>query len=84
MVWKDAKENNDFNMFKPYLSKIIEMTKEYYTYIGGSFANNLYDVMLNEYETGVKSELIDKLFEELKVGILPLIPKENEDVEQNL
>ena len=38
--------------------------------------------MLNEYETGVKSELIDKLFEELKVGILPLIPKENEDVEQ--
>lgn len=82
LVWKDAKENNDFNMFKPYLSKIIEMTKEYYTYIGGSFANNLYDVMLNEYETGVKSELIDKLFEELKVGILPLIPKENEDVEQ--
>ena len=46
LVWKDAKENNDFNMFKPYLSKIIEMTKEYYTYIGGSFANNLYDIML--------------------------------------
>ena len=38
--------------------------------------------MLNEYETGVKSELIDKLFEELKVGILPLIPKENMEVKQ--
>lgn len=82
LVWKDAKENNDFDMFKPYLSKIIEMTKEYYTYIGGSFTNNLYDVMLNQFETGVKSELIDKLFEDLKVGILPLIPKENKDVKQ--
>ena len=81
LVWERAKKNNDFNTFKPYLNEIIKMTKEYYTYINDS-DRNLYDVMLNEYETGVKSELIDKLFEELKVGILPLIPKENMKVKQ--
>mgnify|MGYP004625594641 FL=1 len=81
LVWERAKKNNDFNTFKPYLNEIIKMTKEYYTYINDS-DRNLYDVMLNEYETGVKSELIDKLFEELKVGILPLIPKENMEVKQ--
>ena len=82
LIWKDAKENKDFDMFKPYLSEIIEMTKKYYTYINDSNANSLYDVMLNEYETGIKGELIDKLFEELKVGILPLIPKENTETKQ--
>lgn len=81
LVWEKAKKDNDFNTFKPYLNEIIKMTKEYYTYINDS-DGNLYDVMLNEYETGVKSELIDKLFEELKVGILPLIPKENMEVKQ--
>lgn len=57
------------------------MTKEYYRYIDSN-SNNLYDVMLNDYETGVKSELIDKLFAELKVGILPLIPKDNLESKQ--
>lgn len=81
LVWKDAKANNDFNTFKPYLTKMIKMTKEYYTYINES-GMNLYDVMLNEYETGVKSNLIDVLFTELKKEILPLIPKDNMSIKQ--
>ena len=74
IVWEDAKKNNDYNVFKPYLEKVIELTKKYYSYI--NFNGDLYDVMLNEYEAGLTSHDIDKLFSELKEKILPIIPKE--------
>lgn len=74
IVWEEAKKNNDYNIFKPYLEKVIELTKKYYSYI--NFDGDLYDVMLNEYEAGLTSDDIDKLFSELKEKILPIIPKE--------
>ena len=74
IVWEEAKKNNDYNVFKPYLEKVIELTKKYYSYI--NFDGDLYDVMLNEYEAGLTSDDIDKLFSELKEKILPIIPKE--------
>lgn len=74
IVWEGAKKNNDYNVFKPYLEKVIELTKKYYSYI--NFNGDLYDVMLNEYEAGLTSDDIDKLFSELKEKILPIIPKE--------
>lgn len=74
IVWEEAKKNNDYNIFKPYLEKVIELTKKYYSYI--NFNGDLYDVMLNEYEAGLTSDDIDKLFSELKEKILPIIPKE--------
>ena len=75
MVWKEAKSKNNYKMFEPYLKKIIELTKQYYSYVSPSSVN-LYDAMLNEYETGITSEIIDKLFLELKEGIKGLIPTE--------
>ena len=74
IVWEEAIKNNDYNVFKPYLEKVIELTKKYYSYI--NFDGDLYDVMLNEYEAGLTSDDIDKLFSELKEKILPIIPKE--------
>lgn len=74
IVWEEAKKNNDYNIFKTYLEKVIELTKKYYSYI--NFNGDLYDVMLNEYEAGLTSDDIDKLFSELKEKILPIIPKE--------
>lgn len=74
IAWEEAKKNNDYNSFKPYLEKVIELTKKYYSYINSN--GDLYDVMLNEYEAGLTSDVIDKLFSELKEKILPIIPKE--------
>lgn len=70
--WVDAKENNDYEKFKPFLKEVIEYTKKYYKYIYPD-SDNLYDCMLNEYEKGIKSEFIDKLFEELKVELIPIV-----------
>ena len=71
-AWVEAKEKQDYQIFKPYLEKIIDMTKKYYTYKYPN-TNNLYDCMLDEYETGMTSEKIDKLFDELKKDIIPIV-----------
>ena len=71
-MWEKAKDNNDYEMFKPYLKKVINLTKEYYGYI--SDGKNLYDTMLNEFESGITSEVIDKLFNELKNALIPIMP----------
>ena len=73
-AWVVAKEKNNYNIYKPYLKKIIKASKEYYRYMYPK-SNNLYDNMLNEYEKGITSETIDKLFNELKSELLPKIQK---------
>lgn len=74
IAWQEAKNKNDYNIFKPFLEKIIAYTKEYYRYIDPENPN-LYDVMLNDYEIGMTEEKIDELFTPLKEAIVALIPK---------
>ena len=71
-IWVEAKEKNDYKIFKPYLEKNIEMTKELYNYINPD-TDNLYDDMLSEYEKDLKSKDIDILFDELKKEIIPIV-----------
>ena len=72
IAWKNAQEKNDYNLFKPYLNQVIELTKKYYKYIDNN-SNNLYDAMLNHYETGIDSSTINNLFNGLKEKLIPII-----------
>ena len=54
--WVEAKDKNDYQIFKPYLKEIIEKTKMLYRYRYPE-CKNLYDCMLNDYETGIISGL---------------------------
>lgn len=74
-VWEEAKEQNDYDIFKPYLKKIIEYTKKYYGFLNNG--EDLYDTLLNSYEEGLTCKVIDKLFDELKIRLIPLINKLN-------
>ena len=76
--WVEAKEKNAYLIFKPYLENIINSTKKLYNYMYPN-NNNLYDCMLNEYETGITSDVIDKLFMELKEKIIKIIKKLKDD-----
>lgn len=73
-IWVEAKEKKDYQIFKPYLAKMIAYTKKYYLYKYPNTAN-LYDEMLNDFERGLTSSKIDPLFAKLKEGILPLVKK---------
>ena len=83
--WAEAKDKNDYNIFKDDLEKIINMSKELFGYIYPD-SNNVYDDMLSEFERGIKSKDIDPLFEELKKEIIPIIknlkPIELKDIKQ--
>lgn len=70
-AWEEAKEANDFSIFEPHLDKIISMTKEYVRYMEPG--EEPYEVLLDMYEEGMDSEAIDKIFDELKEGLIPLI-----------
>lgn len=74
--WVEAKEKNDYEIFKPYLIKIINYTKKYYEFMYPN-NENLYDCMLNDYEEGINSNMIDNLFSRLKDEIVPIIKKLN-------
>lgn len=73
-VWTKAKQANDFSLFKPYLEEVINLTREYYLYLNDD-KDGLYDTMLDCYERGITQEVLDPLFDELKIFLIELIKK---------
>lgn len=71
-MWKEAKNSDDYEIFKPYLTKIIEYTKRYYRFMYPD-SENLYDCMIGDYEKNITSEFIDNLFNKLKEEIIPIV-----------
>ncbi len=63
-------------MFEPYLEKIVETTKKFIGYWGEK-DGNAYNRLLDQYEPGMTSEMIDGLFEQLTETIVPLVKKIN-------
>ncbi len=72
-VWEKAKRSADFSLFAPYLEKVISMTKQYAQYMEPD--RDPYEVLLDQYEEGMDSASIDRVFAELKEGLLPLLQK---------
>lgn len=71
--WEEAKVNSDFNLFKPYLEKLVEFQKEMIGYWGCE--GNKYNTLLDFYEPGFTVEKIDKVFGELRNAIIELLNK---------
>lgn len=72
-AWQEAKKSSDFSIFAPHLEKLIEMTKEMTAYTDPG--KEIYDVLLDNYEEGMNSEIIDELFDSLKEKLSPLVKK---------
>lgn len=70
-AWKEAKNASDFSVFAPHLKNMVEMTKEMTDYTDPG--KETYDALLNQYEEGMDSATIDRLFDELKEELIPLV-----------
>lgn len=75
-VWEEARAKADFNMFQPYLEKLVAFNKKFISYWG--YKENKYNTLLDMYEPGVTVDIIDKVFGELKDVIVPLVKKISE------
>ena len=73
LSWQKARLNSDFGAFQPQLETLISMTKEKIAYYGGQ--DNPYDVLLDEFEVGMKVSDYDPLFAGLRSRLVPLLQK---------
>ncbi|MFS0925764.1 carboxypeptidase M32 [Enterococcus durans] len=69
--WQKSRESKKFTDFQPALTKNIELTKELIPYWKKDEATD-YDVLLNQYEPGMTVEILDRVFDQLKAGILKI------------
>jgi len=75
-VWKKAKATKDFSMFKPELEKLVYLKKK-----GAEILMEVketatpYDALLDIFEPKMTSETINKIFGELREGLISLIRK---------
>ncbi len=72
-AWEEAKEKNDFNIFKPYLKQVIDFQKEFIEYWG--YEDCKYDTLLDKYERGLKVKDLDIIFKDLRDGIIDILNK---------
>ena len=70
-VWAKAREENDYPTFLPHLERALDLKRRYIDCFEG-YAEP-YDVLLDDYEPGMKTEEVRAVFEELKAALVPLI-----------
>ncbi|NLF74800.1 MAG: carboxypeptidase M32 [Chloroflexi bacterium] len=72
-VWHEAKQNNDFARFAPYLQKMLDLAKEQADAIG--YEEHPFDALVFEYEPSMTASKLRALFADLKAGLLPLLAR---------
>ena len=77
---EEAKEKNDFSMLQPYLEKIVDYKRRFIDYWG--YEDNKYNVLLNQYEPGMTTDVLDKVFGELREAIIPLLKNITESTQK--
>lgn len=70
-AWEEAKKNSDYSIFAPHLEKLIALTREVKSYTHPEL--EIYDALLDDYEKGMDSATIDRVFGELKEGLVPFV-----------
>lgn len=71
MAWAQARAESNFALFQTNLEEIVSLEQESAGYLG--YTDHPYDALLNQYEPGIKTAQVEKLFEELKTGLVPLV-----------
>jgi len=69
-AWVKAREEADWSLFAPHLEQIVPLKREAAEHLG--YEDHPYDALLEGYEPGAKKAHLEKMFLELKEGIVPL------------
>ena len=73
LVWVNARSQNDFATFAPYLRQMLGLHIQLAQLIG--FDDHPFDALIAKYEPGMTAARLKQIFGDLKAGILPLLEK---------
>jgi carboxypeptidase Taq len=71
--WAEARATNDFSIFAPALERMVVLQRELAEVIG--YVEHPYDALVSLYEPGMTQSKLQKLFTELRTGIMPLLER---------
>jgi len=75
-AWKKAKASKDFSMFKPELEKLVDLRKRAAEILMQvKETATPYDALIDIFEPKMSSETINRIFGELRGGLISLIKK---------
>ncbi|HXT02424.1 MAG TPA: carboxypeptidase M32 [Elusimicrobiota bacterium] len=72
-IWAEARAKKDYALFRPELERMVELKRRQASFVG-EFADP-YDAWLEEFEPGMTTSSIERLFGELKPGLVELVAK---------
>lgn len=78
-AWVEAKGKSDFSIFRPHLEKVVDLVKKYISFFPP--ADHPYDVLLDDFEPGMKTSEVREIFGNLRPKQVKLI-KEIASVKQ--
>lgn len=71
IVWSEAKKNNDFDTFKPYLKNLFNKNRQIADYLG--YGDSPYDALLDLYEEDLTSKEVSLFFDQIIPPLKKLI-----------
>lgn len=72
-TWARARKQNDFGLFAPHLTKLVEVAREKADLLG--WKDHPYDALLEEYEPGTTSAEVKAVFDGLEAGVSSLVKR---------
>ncbi|MBR3460182.1 MAG: carboxypeptidase M32 [Clostridia bacterium] len=75
-AWVQAKRNDDYSIFAPYLEKIIAFHRRVASLVAPDM--DPYDYWLDQYEQELSTKTLDAFFDKVRASIVPLIKRVSE------
>jgi carboxypeptidase Taq len=70
-AWIKARKSGTYADFEPVLAKMIALKKQETTILG--YDGHCYNALLNEYEKGATTTMLDTIFTDVKIALTPLL-----------
>ena len=70
-AWEKARPADDFALFRPHLETMVELNIEMAEALG--YEERRYDALLDRFEPEMKAAQVERLFDEMKEGLRPIV-----------
>jgi carboxypeptidase Taq len=70
-AWVEAKAKSDFSIFRPHLEQVVDLVHEYISFFLP--ADHPYDILLDDFEPGMKTAEVQTIFDDLRPKQVELI-----------